>query len=81
MSKQILNEQRFSELYYKIREKKANSFETDEYIECLYKSEDISLRQYQNYKKGVDVEDVIKISLAIGAVILLAWLATKVAKE
>ena len=72
MSKE--NKNRLRELYSKLVDNKASKAEEEEYIRMLYQEGKIPDEQYKNYRKNVEVDFVVKLSLIAGAVFVLGML-------
>jgi hypothetical protein len=68
---------RLSFLVNQVRYKKASKAETDEYMAFLLQQDTISKRQYKEYKKGNNLDELLQIALIVGAAILRGWLLNK----
>ena len=61
---------RFSELGYKVKSGTASQPERDEYMRMLYSNGSITKDQFDKYTGNQDTENLVKLALAIGAVLL-----------
>jgi hypothetical protein len=68
-------------LMEKIYNGTATQQEKDYYIDILHKNDKITKAQYKDYRKGRNVESVIKSALIIGGAILLGVLYTDAVKK
>ena len=72
-----INYQRLLSLSQKVKTGQANKAEKDEYMELLYQNNSITAKQYNDYKSGRNVEDVLGAALVIGGIVLLGYLLGK----
>ncbi|MDR2962759.1 MAG: hypothetical protein LBU90_03840 [Bacteroidales bacterium] len=72
---------RLKDLDEKVRNKTASEQEKLEYLEMLQKNESITKKQLDNYRNGKLKDDLITAGLAIGGMLLLAWLINKLIKD
>lgn len=68
---------RLLELKRFIDNKQASSEQIQEYLNILYRNENITKEQYDAYKKNQNADDIIKAALTIGGVLLASWLIAK----
>ena len=74
------NMDRLLDLNQKVKNNSATKLETDEYMKYLYDNDSITLKQYNDYKSGRDVEEIIKAGLIIGGILLLGYALNKILK-
>lgn len=72
--------QRLAELSPKVRAGIATKMERDEYMLLLYQNGSISLQQYRDYQAGKNTEEIVNAALAIGGIVLLGYLLSKLFK-
>lgn len=75
-----MNYQRLLSLSQKVKAGHANKSEKDEYMDLLYKNKSITIKQYNDYKAGRNVEDILGAALVIGGIVLLGYLLGKATK-
>lgn len=73
----ILDTHRLQFLVDKIRKNIASKSEKDEYMLILFKNGSITQKQYQDFLNDKNTEDIINAAVAIGAIILLGYLLSK----
>lgn len=67
------NADRLLFLNQKVKNRTATNEETEEYMNFLYMNGSITPKQYQDYKSGKNVEEIIKAGLIIGGIVLLGY--------
>jgi hypothetical protein len=72
--------QRLAELSPKMRAGIATKAERDEYMLLLYQNGSISLQQYRDYQTGKNTDEIINAALAIGGIVLLGYLLSRILK-
>jgi hypothetical protein len=75
-----LNYQRLLELNRKVRHNVATQSEKDELMQLLFENGSISEKKYQDYKSGRNTEDLVKMGLIIGGIILFGYLLGRTTK-
>lgn len=65
---------RLSNLGDKVRTDIATKQEKDEFMLMLYQNGSISQKQYNNYHSNQTTEEILKVGLAVGAVVLIGYL-------
>jgi hypothetical protein len=70
--------QRLLSLSNKVKSNQASKPEKDEYMNLLYHNDSITQKQYNDYKQGRNVEEIINAALVIGGIVLLGYLLTKI---
>ncbi|MDR2836581.1 MAG: hypothetical protein LBV69_10400 [Bacteroidales bacterium] len=64
----------------KIKDRTASDKEKDEYIDYLYNKGEITRKQFEDYKKNKNTDDILQIALIAGAGILLGILLGKLSE-
>lgn len=77
MAANNLDYNRFIELNQKIKNNTATGSEKDEYMLALYNNGNITKAQYDKYLSDKSSNDVINAGLAIGGILLVAYLVSK----
>ena len=62
---------RLMTLNQRVKNNTANKAEKDELFELLYKHGHISKKQYEDYQKGRNIEDVVNAAVVIAGIVLL----------
>ncbi|MES2004232.1 MAG: hypothetical protein V4450_06910 [Bacteroidota bacterium] len=74
MTAELSEYQRLSYLGDKVKSGAASKEETNEFMDYMYAHGKIDKEQYDNYKAGRNVQNIINATLAVGAVFLMAYL-------
>ncbi len=69
---------RLSELGERVKGGIATKVEKDEFMELLHNNGSITDRQYQEYQNNQNMEEILNAALAIGAIILIAYLLKEI---
>lgn len=69
-----LDYQRLADLGNKVRDNGASAAERDEYMDLLYRNGSITSQQWQDYRNGKNVDEILKAAVAVGAVLLIGYL-------
>ena len=69
--------QRLLFLSNKVKSGQANKSEKDEYMDLLFRNRSITQKQYDDYRAGRNVDDIIGAALVIGGIVLLGYLLGK----
>jgi hypothetical protein len=76
-----MNHLQLKNLDTKVRNKTATEQEKLDYLEMLRENNSITKEQLDNYKKGNLKDDLIIAALAIGGMLLITWLLSKILKK
>lgn len=68
---------RISYLGEKIKNDTASQLEKDEYMRLMYNDRLINKEQYDQYLANKNTDELIKTALIVGAIALIAYLASK----
>ncbi|MEQ8686992.1 MAG: hypothetical protein RIE86_16945 [Imperialibacter sp.] len=77
----FLDFKRLSYLGDKVKLKTASSEEKDEFMRLLYQNGDLTEKQFKDYKAGRNAQEIVDAALAIGAVLLIAYLIGELLKK
>lgn len=69
--------QRLLFLSNKVKSGQATKTEKDEYMDLLYTNRSVTQKQYNDYKSGRNVEEIVNAALVIGGIVLLGYLLGK----
>lgn len=69
-----INYKRLLFLNQKVKSGDASQAEKDELMDLLYSNGSISQKQYDDFKAGRNIEEVLKASLVIAGIVLLGYL-------
>lgn len=72
---------RLKVLRQKMVDKTATQSEKDEFIEMLNQYNRITKTDYKNYKKGINIENIIAFSLMVAGLIVISWMVSEKLKE
>ena len=72
---------KLQELNWKINNLEASSEEKLEYIQLLYDNGNITSKQLESYKKGKNVDDILKGAMLIGGAVLVARIFKNLLEE
>lgn len=72
-----INYRRLSDLSEKVKSGLANKQEKGELVALLYKNGSITKKQFEDYKKGENSDEILNAVLAIGAIVLVGYLISK----
>ena len=70
--------QKLYELKEKINSKTATRADENEYMHMLYNNGNITKQQYESFVNNQNTEELINAALAIGGMVLLGWLISKI---
>ncbi len=73
-----LNYTRLSDLSGKVKSGLANKQEENELVDLLYSNKSITKKQYDDYRSGVNSAEILNAVLAIGAIVLVGYLISKI---
>jgi len=65
------------ELKNLIDNNQASENQKRKYIELLYRNNNITKKQYEDYLSNKNTDDIIQATLTIGGIVLAAWLLSK----
>jgi len=72
-----LEYQNLLELKNLIDNNQASENQKRKYIELLYRNNNITKKQYEDYLSNKNTDDIIQATLTIGGIVLAAWLLSK----
>lgn len=76
-----LDYQRLAELGNKVRDNTALPHERDAYMDLLYRNGSITWQQWQDYRGGKNVDEIMKAAVSVGAVLLIGYLLSQLFKR
>lgn len=76
-----MNNDRLYSITRKIKNNSASKSEKDEYMKFLFDNGNISKSEYDQYCTGRNVEDILKIAVVAGAVVLFGVLISRLSNE
>lgn len=74
MTAELKEYQRLSYLGDRVKAGKATNEEKDEFMQYMYTHGKITKQQYDDYKADRNKDEVVNAALAVGAVVLIAYL-------
>lgn len=77
----VLDYRKLSALGNLVRAGQATPQQRDEFMQMMFLSGKITQKQYDDYKGGRNTDDILKATLAIGAIALFSYLLGQISKE
>ncbi len=69
-----INHKKLSYLGDRVKLQTATKQEKDEFMTMLYQNGNITQKQYQEYNTNKNVDDLVNVGLAVGAILLIGSL-------
>lgn len=78
---EVIDFERLSYLGERVKKGDSSKAEKDEFMELLYQNGSITKTQYDDYKANRNLDEILNVALAVGAIALIGYLVSEIFKS